>query len=259
MREACLLPMDNIFHQRCVALVVEDGMKQMGMAVVRVREVVKWIKSSSARSNAFKDIAKVCKVDTKILCQDVPTRWNLTYLMLELALPYELAIKLFSNVNPQFGRDLRNLKHNDLTVGVPGEEDWIEVRKVCSFLQFFYVMTRLVSGTMYATSHSFLMEMCDIFLIIKLLEDGEDAEVSYMAKKMMEKLGKYWLEEYELNPNMNKILYIAAMLVPRQKMKHVEFCLKKLYGDARANELAEELRKSIFDLFELYKKEFTPV
>ncbi|KAG6433040.1 hypothetical protein SASPL_104645 [Salvia splendens] len=218
----------------CVALVVEDGMKQMGMAVVRVREVVKWIKSSSARSNAFKDIAK-------------------------LALPYELAIKLFSNVNPQFGRDLRNLKHNDLTVGVPGEEDWIEVRKVCSFLQFFYVMTRLVSGTMYATSHSFLMEMCDIFLIIKLLEDGEDAEVSYMAKKMMEKLGKYWLEEYELNPNMNKILYIAAMLVPRQKMKHVEFCLKKLYGDARANELAEELRKSIFDLFELYKKEFTPV
>ncbi|KAG6436805.1 hypothetical protein SASPL_101707 [Salvia splendens] len=80
-----------------------------------------------------------------------------------------------------------------------------------------------------------------------------------MAKKMMEKLGKYWLEGDELNPNMNKILYIAAMLDPRQKMKHVQHCLKTLYGDARANELAEELRKSVFDLFELYKREFTPV
>ncbi|KAG6401263.1 hypothetical protein SASPL_138114 [Salvia splendens] len=252
------------FHQRCVAhilnLVVEDGMKKIGMAVVRVREAMKWIKGSSTRSKAFKDIAKVRKVDTKkFLCQDVPTRWNSTYLMLEAALPYEPVMKLFSNVTPQFGRDLRNLKHNDLTVGVPGEEDWIEVRKMCSFLHSFYAMTRLVSGTTYATSYSFLMEMCDIFLIIKRLEDDEDAEIRYMAKKMMEKLGKYWLEGHELNPNMNKILYIAAMLDPRQKMKHVQHCLKTLYGDARANELAEELRKSVFDLFELYKREFTPV
>ncbi|KAG6406251.1 hypothetical protein SASPL_133850 [Salvia splendens] len=227
---------------------------------ITFREAVKWIKGSSTMSKAFKDIAKVCKVDTKkFLCQDVPTRWNSTYLMLEAALPYEPVMKLFNNVTPQFGRDLRNLKHNDLTVGLPGEEDWIEVRKMCSFLQWFYVMTRLVSGTTYATSYSFLMEMCDIFLIIKRLEDDEDAEIRYMAKKMMEKLGKYWLEGDELNPNMNKILYIAAMLDPRQKMKHVQHCLKTLYGDARANELAEELRNSVFDLFELYKREFTPV
>ena len=49
-------------------------MKQIGMVVVRAREAVKWIKDLSARSKAFKDIAKVCKVDTKkVLCQDVPT------------------------------------------------------------------------------------------------------------------------------------------------------------------------------------------
>ncbi|KAG6395288.1 hypothetical protein SASPL_145930 [Salvia splendens] len=95
------------FHLRCVAhiinLVVDDGLKQIGMAVVRVREAVKWIKGSSARSKSFKDIAKVCKVDTKkFLCQDVPTRWNSTYLMLEAALPYEPAMKLFNSVTPQF-------------------------------------------------------------------------------------------------------------------------------------------------------------
>ncbi|KAG6394884.1 hypothetical protein SASPL_145475 [Salvia splendens] len=229
------------FHQRCVAhiinLVVDDGLKQIGMAVVRVREAVKWIKGSSARSKSFKDIAKVCKVDTKkFFCQDVPTRWNSTYLMLEAALPYEPAMKLFNSVTPQFGSDLRQLKHKDLTIGVPGEEDWIEVKRRCGFLQKFYDLTRLVSGTTYVTSHSFFMEMCDIFTIIKSLEDDrEDADIRYMAKKMMEKLGKYWLEEYELNPNMNKILYIAAMFDPRQKMKHVQYCLKMVYGDTRAN------------------------
>ncbi|KAG6406250.1 hypothetical protein SASPL_133849 [Salvia splendens] len=131
------------FHQRCVAhilnLVVEDDMKQIGMAVVRVREAVKWIKGSSTRSKAFKDIAKA-------------------------ALPYEPVMKLFNNVTPQFGRDLRNLKHNDLTVGVPGEEDWIEVRKMCSFLQSFYAMTRLVSGT---TS-------CNILCVASEDDDDED-------------------------------------------------------------------------------------
>ncbi|KAG6403194.1 hypothetical protein SASPL_135411 [Salvia splendens] len=166
------------FH-RCVAhilnLVVEDGMKQIGIAVVRVREAVKWLKGSSTRSKAFKDITKA-------------------------ALPYEPAMKLFSNITLQFGRDLRNLKHNDLTGGAPGEEDWIEVRKMCSFLQS--------------------------------LENDEDVEVRYMAKKMMVKLGKYWLEEHELNLNMNKILYIVAMLDPRQMMKHVQHCLKTVYSDA---------------------------
>ncbi|KAG6430686.1 hypothetical protein SASPL_108758 [Salvia splendens] len=42
-------------------------------------------------------------------------------------------------------------------------------------------------------------------------------------------------------------------------MKHVQYCLKTVYGDAWANELAEELRKSIFNLFELYKRELTPM
>ncbi|CAN0913177.1 Zinc finger BED domain-containing protein RICESLEEPER 2 [Linum grandiflorum] len=48
-----------------------------------------------------------------------------------------------------------------------------------------------------------------------------------MGARMKLKVGKYWMEEKELNPKLNKILYIAAILDPRQKMRHVEKCLKK--------------------------------
>lgn len=51
---------------------------------------------------------------------------------------------------------------------------------------------------------------------------NEDFEISLMAQKMMQNVGKYWTEQFELNPRMNMILYIAALLDPRQKMNHVE-------------------------------------
>lgn len=48
--------------------------------------------------------------------------------------------------------------------------------------------------------------MCDVFDLISESESSNDDEVSSMAKKMRTKLGKYWLEEADLNPKMNRIL-----------------------------------------------------
>lgn len=98
--------------------------------------------------------------------------------------------------------------------------------------------------------------------MIQQLERDEDDAKRILATKMKTRLGKYWSEETELNPKMNKILYIAALLDPMLKMKHVQLCLKIVYGDNRANELMEELTKSmndLFDLFDLYQKEMAPI
>ncbi|KAG6402724.1 hypothetical protein SASPL_134933 [Salvia splendens] len=193
------------------------------MYVIRVREAVKWIKASPSRSRSFKEIAKIAKVDTsKFLCMDVPTRWNSTYLMLEAALPYEPAMRLFQTLNPDFASDLKERKHKKMSIGVPTELDWIEVKRMCGFLEQFYNLTHLVSGSHYVTSHQVLMELCDMISLVTDLEEDEDDGLRNMAMRMRLKIGKYWLEETELNPKMNKILYIAAMLDPRPKMKHVE-------------------------------------
>ncbi|KAG6397245.1 hypothetical protein SASPL_143411 [Salvia splendens] len=100
--------------------------------------------------------------------------------------------------------------------------------------------------------------MCGIFDLIRRLEMSSEYDVSSMASRMRLKIGKYWLEETELNVKMNKILYMAAVLDPRQKMKHIETCLKLLYGNARGLEMVKEVRDSIRELFVFYSARYAP-
>ncbi|KAG6413428.1 hypothetical protein SASPL_126137 [Salvia splendens] len=166
-------------------LVVERGLEEIGMLVRRVREAVKWIMASPARSEAFKDTAKLYKVETsKFLCMDVPTRWNSTYLMLESALPYAPVMALFEIVNSAFVRDLKQKTHNKKSIGVPEELDWHEVRRKCGYLKKFHKLTEEVSATSYPTCHTFFKEMCSIFTVIRRMEGHEDEDIKRMSTRM---------------------------------------------------------------------------
>ncbi|CAN1340453.1 Putative AC transposase [Linum perenne] len=121
-------------HMRCVVhiinLIVTDGLNEIGVSVRRVREAVKWITSSPARETSFKVAVNamgiVCKKKMKL---DVPTRWNSTYLMLQSVISFE---------------------------------DFEKVKLMVEYLHRFYLLTNLVSGTTYVTSHLFFKEMCDL-------------------------------------------------------------------------------------------------
>ncbi|KAL6561410.1 hypothetical protein OROMI_017011 [Orobanche minor] len=251
-------------HLRCVAhianLIVMDGLEEIGLSVRRVREAVKWVKASPKRLDDFNRAVKafVTQDCGKSLCLDVPTRWNSTYLMLEAAEPFEPAFRCYSTMQSgQFVSDLNKIKYKDQPLGPPFDNDWINVRKMMDYLKIFYDFTLLVSGTAYVTAHLFFKEMCAIFEMISDLEMSVDEEVSAMAMRMKEKVGKYWLEEKELNPKMNKLLYMAAVLDPRQKLKHVEMCLDQVYGPVRGNMLVSCVRASMTDLFDEYKSQMT--
>ncbi|CAN1229322.1 Putative AC transposase [Linum perenne] len=261
MRERFALWGTNILdgkflHMRCVAhiinLVVSDGLEEIGMSVRRIREAVKWITASSSREEVWKRCTNSMVIECKkALTLDVPTRWNSTYLMLESVEPYASAFRPYEGMLPAFKADLD-------TIGTPTDEDWVNVRWMMEYLKKFYDLTCLVSGTSYVTSHLFFKEMCDLFDLISEVEQSEDPKISSMARKMRMKVAKYWAEDEVANPRMNRIIYLAAALDPRQKLKHVQKCLSKVYGSRRAIEIVGEVKDLFAELFESYKTMLLP-
>ena len=84
----------KFIHLRCIAhilnLIVSDGLKEMNELVARVRRAVRYVRQSPARLAKFKECALVEKIQSKSsLCLDVSTRWNSTYLMLDVAQKFE--------------------------------------------------------------------------------------------------------------------------------------------------------------------------
>ena len=121
----------DYFHVRCCAHVlnwiVEEGLKGIDEAVYKVRKCVKYCKGSQARKQRFLESVRMCDlVYTKGLRQDVPTRWNSTFLMLESALYYK---KVFNHLEISDG----NFVH------CPRHDEWSRIEKLCEFLRVFFM------------------------------------------------------------------------------------------------------------------------
>ena len=65
------------------------------------------MRQSPARLAKFKECALVEKIQSKSsLCLDVSTRWNSTYLMLDVAQKFEKAFESFDDVDPYYKSEL---------------------------------------------------------------------------------------------------------------------------------------------------------
>jgi hypothetical protein len=119
----------EFLHMRCAAhilnLVVHEGLKDLGDCVTNIRSAVRYVRSSPERMSKFKDCIEQEKIKCKnMVCLDVPTKWNSTYLMLSTAEKYQRAFDLL-------GED----EHNHFVV--PQPIDWENARAFATFLQTF--------------------------------------------------------------------------------------------------------------------------
>ncbi|KAH0748145.1 hypothetical protein KY290_027377 [Solanum tuberosum] len=226
-------------HVRCMAhilnLIVQDCLKEIGPSIKRVRQMMKYVRSSSTRTRNFLKCVEMQKIESdEMLSLDVPTRWNSTYLMLDTAEKFEKAFERWTYCR------------------FNSNEDWTNVRNVTKFLENFYELTLKVSGSRYVTCNVHFEDICELDAYLKVCITSDEVDLSKMASGMKEKFKKYWgtLEK------MNKMLFIASVLDPRNKFVYVSFALEELLGEEKGKIVNNEVEAYLKKLVAIYASKY---
>jgi hypothetical protein len=113
------------------------------------------------------------------LRQDMPTRWNSTYLMLEIVIHYRHVFSYLEMIDSKY-------KHCPTTL------EWEKVTNICCFLASFYHVTYEFSRTKYPTANLYFPVIFDIYVTLKEEVESEDEYKRLMAKHMLSKFEKFW-------------------------------------------------------------------
>ncbi|XXG50881.1 hypothetical protein AAC387_Pa02g4780 [Persea americana] len=231
-----LLSDGQFFHVHCCVhilnLLVQEGLKEVDAVVNKIRETVKYLKNSQPRKTKLLDcVSQLSLQGNKGLHQDVPTKWNTTYLMLESAILYRPALCQLQSVDSNY-KDC------------PSPEEWNSVEKIVKFLKCFYDVTNTFSRAKHLTADLYFHGVWKIQLHLKEEMESVDSFISKLATEMHGKFDKYW-KDY------SPILAIAVILDPRYKMQFVEFSYKKLYGQNFTGEVTR-VHQHLHSLFNEY-------
>ncbi|WOL16812.1 hypothetical protein Cni_G25600 [Canna indica] len=201
-------------HMTCCAhilnLIVSDGLKEFDNSDTKIRASCKYVKSSPARLITFKRCAEEENITGKaMLTLDVPTRWNSTYMMLDVAEKFEKAFMRLEFDDPSYMIALDN------EGGPPTCGDWSCARVLVKFLKVFYGATLSFSGSLHVTSNTVFHKLCDIQKQLSKWRQNNDNVLQSMAKSMKVKFDKYW----ENDGNPNYLLFVSVFLDPRYKLE----------------------------------------
>ena len=230
---------------RCCAhilnLIVGDGIREIDASIAKVREAVRYVKSLLNRNQTFVGFVERLGIESKsLLCLNVPTRWNSTYLMLETAQKFKKVFVRMDYEDDSYSSYFMN-KENSGGMGSPSGIDFQNYRTFEGFLKLFYKATKNFSGSLYVTANTFFNEMFVIQENISYLSKSQNHLLKNMAIKMESKFDKYWGK----GNKMNHLLYVVVVLDLRKKLRFLKFCFSEIYGNEVADVMVELVRGSL--------------
>ncbi|CAN1339969.1 Putative AC transposase [Linum perenne] len=187
-----------------INLIVKDGLDLLKGGIDKIRDSVLYWTTTPKRIEFFQDVAKLTHIPyVKKLVDDCPTRWNTTYIMLFVALPYKHV----------FNR-LRLRK--DSYTSCPNESHWEFAAIICEKLKIFNDISELFSRSSYPTANLFFPMICEIISKLSEWRIDPDQKVSRMAELMWLQFSKSWM-------NIHELLALAVIIDPHCKLQMVEY------------------------------------
>ncbi|XP_051148474.1 zinc finger BED domain-containing protein DAYSLEEPER-like [Andrographis paniculata] len=201
---------------RSLSNIVQEVLASVQGIVKKVRDSVKYVKTSESREEKFVDLKQQLQVpSSKTLSVDVQTQWNTTYEMLLAASELKEVFSCLDTSDPDY-KD------------APSAEDWRQIEILCSHLKPFFDTANLLTTGATPTTNAYFHEAWKIQLELARAATNEDPFVSSLTKLMQERFDKYW-------KSCCFILALSVVMDPRFKMKLVEFSFSKIYGEEAAS------------------------
>ncbi|OMO94153.1 hypothetical protein CCACVL1_06142 [Corchorus capsularis] len=189
-----------------------DGLKELDELVYKMRESIKHVKGSQVRKQKFIECVKLVSLNSKRgLRQDIQTRWNSTYLMLESSIYFRKAFAHLEISDSNFK-------------SCPSKDEWDRIERLTAFLADFYEIFWTFSGTKYPTANLYFPSIFMTCLSLEEHKNGEDDYMKNMVTRMYAKFEKYWYD-------FNLILAIAVTLDPHYKLQFVEYSYQTMHGE----------------------------
>ncbi|KAK6778934.1 hypothetical protein RDI58_025652 [Solanum bulbocastanum] len=217
---------------RTLGSIAQDAFKVVQGTVKKVRDSVKYVKTSESHEEKFIELKQQLQVpSTKMLTLDDRTQWNTTYEMLLAATELKEVFSCLDALDPDF-KD------------APSLEDWKQVETLCTYLKIFFDTANLLTAPSIPTTNTFFHEAWKIQLELARAATSEDPFTSSLTKMMQEMFDNYW-------KSCCLMLAIAVVMDPRFKMKLVEFSFSKIYGEEAAA-YVKTVEEGIHELFNEY-------
>ena len=205
----------QLLNRNCYARVLSrlalEALRAMRETVGKVRQSVKYVKSSESHVEKFIELKQQLQVPSMVdLILDDKSKWDTTYHMLVAACELKEVFACFDTTDPDYRMTLTM-------------DEWKQVQKLCTYLKYLYDAANILTVQPYPTANLFFPEVSKLQVELTHAAFSKDPFLSSLIKPLHEKFDQYWRESC-------LILAMAIALDPRHKMKVVEFTFAKIFG-----------------------------